>query len=667
MGSESTKDPRWGLNTYLLALTLSCLVPIMAISGIAVLHAGFAYKETATTRLNDTSLTLANAIEADLEGRFTILGVLPSFDPLAAQMRSARLSMTRFEDIGLDGEIEIVEQGDAGLTTLHPDSGVATAQRAIAAQMPVVSNLMLGETQVDHRLSLALPLDPLGGRQRAIVLTTTPDQLIRTLQQHNKALAGILVAVTDGNGRIIARSRDQERVIGMQAPDWEKLEALGQNSGWFEAITTEGLPTILSFQKLQGTPGWTIVVGEPIEVFNARWRDPLIGLAFGGLLAFGLAMAVAIRIGRSIIRPVAALAARSEAIAEGTGSATLAPLPTSAVREFEILRRNVTAAEKVRNEAERRALAVAQAGALVLWRWEPEGDLVWVKGWKELTGTPESEALGVAWLNRVHPDDCDRVVESFRRTMVKGGPVDIEFRLRTSDDRWMWVRDRGAPVPDNAGNIVQWAGVLEDIDKRKQTEGRIAHMAHHDGLTDLGNRTLLHERLEQAARNARRGEGSAILMLDLDRFKQVNDTLGHPVGDALLRAVADRLRGCVRETDFVARVGGDEFAIIQHDNAQPEAAAALAYRLIETISAPYEIDGHHIVTGTSAGIAFIVDDNPEPDDCLKRADKALYRAKEDGRGRAFFYEQDQMLDELTAMIGTTRQIETAIGPKTSRK
>lgn len=339
------------------------------------------------------------------------------------------------------------------------------------------------------------------------MLTTTPDQLIRTLQQHNKALAGILVAVTDGNGRIIARSRDQERVIGMQAPDWEKLEALGQNSGWFEAITTEGLPTILSFQKLQGTPGWTIVVGEPIEVFNARSRDPLIGLAFGSLLAFGLAMAVVIRIGRSIIRPVTALAVRSEAIAEGTGSATLTPLPTSAVREFEILRRNVTAAEKVRNEAERRALAVAQAGALVLWRWEPEGDLIWVKGWKELTGTPESEALGVAWLNRVHPDDCDRVVESFQQTMVKGGPVDIEFRLRTSDDRWMWVRDRGAPVPDDAGNIVQWAGVLEDIDKRKQTEGRIAHMAHHDGLTDFGNRTLLHERLEQAARNARRGGG----------------------------------------------------------------------------------------------------------------------------------------------------------------
>lgn len=108
----------------------------------------------------------------------------------------------------------------------------------------------------------------------------------------------------------------------------------------------------------------------------------------------------------------------------------------------------------------------------------------------------------------------------------------------------------------------------------------------------------------------------------------------------MLRAVAARLRGCVRETDFIARVGGDEFAIIQHDSAQPEAAAALASRIIEAISAPYEIDDHHIAIGTSVGMTFISDTDLELDDHLKRADKALYRAKARGRGQAFFYEQD---------------------------
>lgn len=639
MASENAKYPRWGLNTYLLALTLACLVPIITISGIAALKAGLAYRETAISRLNDTSLTLSNAVEADLEGRFTILAVVASIEHLALRVGSARLSTTQFEGIGLDGEIEIIEPGDADLAVQHPAYMEATAQRAMTEQRPVVSNLLLGEARANHRISLALPLDATGSGHRAIVLTTTPDQIIRTLQ-HNNALAGILVAVTDGNGRIIARSRDQERLIGLKAPDWEKLEALKQDRGWFEAMTAEGIPSILSFKKMRGTPGWTIIVGEPIEVFNARWRDPLVALALGALLAFGLATALAIWIGRSIMRPVAALAAHSEAIAAGAASTTLAPLPTSAVREFEILRRHVAAAEKVRNEAERRADAVAQAGALVLWRWEPDGGLIWVKGWEELTGASEREALGTAWLNRVHPDDRDRVVETFLRTMKERGTVDIEFRLRARDERWMWIRNRGAPVLDHDGSIVQWAGVLEDIDERRQVEARIHHMAHHDSLTDLGNRTLLRKHLHEAVRHARRGRGSALLSLDLDRFKQVNDTFGHPVGDALLRAVADRLRGCVRETDFIARVGGDEFAIIQHDSAQPEAAAALASRIIEAISAPYEIDDHHIAIGTSVGMTFISDTDLELDDHLKRADKALYRAKARGRGQAFFYEQD---------------------------
>lgn len=154
----------------------------------------------------------------------------------------------------------------------------------------------------------------------------------------------------------------------------------------------------------------------------------------------------------------------------------LAPVPPFPVREFETLRLSVEAAEKAHRETERRIRIVAKAGALVLWRWSEEGDLVWVEGWEELTGTPDREALGVTWLERVHPDGRQHVLDTFSETRGRRTMVDIEFRLLVADGRWLWLRDRGGPVLDDNGDVILWAGVLEDIDARKRNEAQIAHM-----------------------------------------------------------------------------------------------------------------------------------------------------------------------------------------------
>ena len=197
-----------------------------------------------------------------------------------------------------------------------------------------------------------------------------------------------------------------------------------------------------------------------------------------------------------------------------------------------------------------------------------------------------------------------------------------------------------------------WLATHEDITERQCAEERIGHMARHDALTDLPNRVLLRERLEHELKRVKRGECLAVLCLDLDHFKSVNDTLGHPIGDELLKLVADRLRGCTREPDTIARLGGDEFAIIMTKMQKTNDAAILARRIRESIIKPYQIEGHQIITDISIGISISPDDGTEPDELLKNADMALYGAKSDGRGTYRFFEL-----EMDARMKARRDLE----------
>jgi diguanylate cyclase (GGDEF)-like protein len=200
------------------------------------------------------------------------------------------------------------------------------------------------------------------------------------------------------------------------------------------------------------------------------------------------------------------------------------------------------------------------------------------------------------------------------------------------------------PIPhtdrtDELGTVAQALKHLqEETVERARAEAQITHMAHHDALTLLPNRVRFRENLKQDLLRARPEQPIAVLCLDLDDFKAVNDTLGHPIGDALLKSVAQRLTGCLHETDTVARLGGDEFAIVQVAGAQPVAATVLAQHLIESMAEPFEIEGHSVVIGTSIGIALAPNDGSDPDELLKNADMALYRAKAEGRGTYRFFE-----------------------------
>ncbi len=210
--------------------------------------------------------------------------------------------------------------------------------------------------------------------------------------------------------------------------------------------------------------------------------------------------------------------------------------------------------------------------------------------------------------------------------------------MLTPGNGWRLVSSKRVLVRGDDGEPRYLVGVLEDHTERRRSELRIAHMAHHDALTDLPNRFLLRERLEQAL--AQRGEQLAVFYLDVDHFKDINDTLGHLVGDELLKVVADRLRGCVAPTDTVARLGGDEFAIIRSVAEQPADAAELAKAIRAAIRPPFNLVGHQIVANVSIGIAVAPHDGTSAGELLKNADLALYGAKSQGRDTYRFFEPD---------------------------
>jgi diguanylate cyclase (GGDEF)-like protein len=200
-----------------------------------------------------------------------------------------------------------------------------------------------------------------------------------------------------------------------------------------------------------------------------------------------------------------------------------------------------------------------------------------------------------------------------------------------------------------------WVATHEDITERRQAEKQIAYMARHDALTDLPNRARLREWLTHALTHSHRGRPLAVLHLDLDHFMTLNDSLGHPIGDELLRAVADRLRTAIGDNDLVARLGGDEFAVALSDIATANDAAAITTRISDAIRAPYEIAGHAIIVDTSVGIAMAPDDGTDADALIKNADLALSRAKSEGRGIYRFFEAG-----MDARMQARRSLESAL-------
>jgi diguanylate cyclase (GGDEF)-like protein/PAS domain S-box-containing protein len=316
--------------------------------------------------------------------------------------------------------------------------------------------------------------------------------------------------------------------------------------------------------------------------------------------------------------------------------------------------------EALRESEERYALSARGAND-GLWVWDLRTNTVYYSPrWKSMLGEKE-EDVGDApeeWFSRVHPDDLQLLqaaIASHRDGI--SSHIEIEHRMRCRDGSWRWMLSRGLAVRDSDGNAMRIAGSQTDITERKLAVERLTYDAFHDSLTGLPNRALFMDRLGRAMEAARRHPERlfAVLFLDLDRFKVVNDSLGHTFGDRLLVSVAARLKQVIRSSDTVARLGGDEFTVLLEGVEQVTDAVRTAQRVHEALQVPFSFDDRELFTTASIGIALSPTGYERPEDVLRDADIAMYRAKARGKARHEVFDKT-MHDRAVKLL----QLETAL-------
>ena len=308
------------------------------------------------------------------------------------------------------------------------------------------------------------------------------------------------------------------------------------------------------------------------------------------------------------------------------------------------------------NETRFRDIAEASSD----WFWETDADfrIEFVsERFEAVTGLSRKAVLGRTLHELLHPaEDPERWARHLNGLEGRQPFRDLRCRLAGARQEQQTLRLAAKPILDAKGNFRGYRGTATDITAALEAQAQAWHAARHDAMTALPNRLLLRERIEQALADARRrGAMAAVLCLDLDRFKEINDSFGHGAGDLLLRGCAERLFACLRETDLVARLGGDEFAILQVGVQDAAEVQRLGERLLAALARPFALDGHQVVVTASIGVAIVPHDGDQPDLLLQSADIALCRAKAEGRNRLRFFEPG-----MDAQLRARKQLEAEL-------
>lgn len=425
-------------------------------------------------------------------------------------------------------------------------------------------------------------------------------------------------------------------------------------------------------------------VGKMTSTGLAKMANAKVLLFTSLALACLFGMLVARNLTRAITRPINAMVIATRKIAAGDLGYTLTEtFPAEfgelashlnsmsrslrvgyAKLEEEIAERKQTE-EALRQSEERYALA-ARAANDGLWDWNLQtGQIYFSPRWKAMLGFAEEESLAQrsAWFDLVHAYDRPQLEAKLNAYLAGNTPhFDSEYRMQHRDGSWRWMLSRGMALLDPNGKAERLAGSQSDITARKIAEEQLTHDAFHDALTHLPNRALFKNRLQQAIQTvqARQDHLFAVLFLDLDRFKTINDSLGHLAGDQLLVAVGKRLLGFVRPSDTVARLGGDEFAILLPEINSSLDAIHIAERIQNDLPQPFTIGGQEVFSTASVGVALSSSGHQGPEQFLREADLAMYHAKANGKARYEIYDaemHEKTVDQLRLETDLRKALE----------
>ena len=613
---------------HVVALAAAVLLPLALAAAALLWRAAEAERDRSRQDALGLARRLAADVDRELDGVVLTLQALATSPALQAGDLVAFAAQARAVPGFRGGEVVLSDRAgrplvsagapEAPLPASTPAELGEAAAAVFASGAPLVSDLPAETASGRFLLLVEVPARRDGAVAFALGVTLPPARLSEALAADLPAPAWT-AAVIDRQGRIVVRSREAARPVAGLAPEDARRDTT-EPEGLRAGAAPDGTPVLVAYARPRLAP-WRVEDEVPAALVEAPLRR-LWWLLAGMAPVLGLATAAAGWWGGRLSREVRRLAAAAAAIERGEPVRPVA----SPMREINgigealaVAAAERATAEAALRESERRFRDFAEAGSDWFWETDAEHRFVWQSANVGRTsGVPAEWAYGKTRLEIAAPGTDPAALEAHRRTLEAHRPFrDFEY-LRRGPLGDVWLSTSGVPVFDEAGRLAGYRGIGRDITATKRAEEQVQRLAHHDALTGLPNRVLFRDRFGQALALAGRGGGRlAVLLLDLDDFKGVNDTLGHPTGDALLRGIAGRLGGLVRGGDTLARLGGDEFALVQVGARQPADAAALAARLLAALEAPFALDGRAVHVAASMGIALYPEDGADPDELLK--------------------------------------------------
>ena len=664
---------------YLAAAAAALLFPCIVM--IAILTNRYAESEQA--RLETTAQSalqyITGALEREIAGQVAMLQALATSPYLRSKDYESFDLQCR--ELGASLGINFILRDANGrqlLNTRLPwgsalpmgasQAAIEQAQSKLAAAFTAqeskvhVSDLYFGPNSQTYLVAVEVPVKD-GSGSSSILEEIVPPSLFAGLLKREAPPAPYFVSIADRKGEIIARSTRSEEFLGTKLP---AFEAATGPSGAVRALRNPQGEEVVGFYRHSTSSGWLVTIGINKAAFEAPLNQSLrfIALIGGALLLLGIAVAWAIA--RFVTKAIRSLGVIAEQL---SGRGKVVPPPTQILEAQTIGNALALASTQLHQQADELERSAKELEdrikkrtrdldetkkfldsivenipiSVVVKDAETRKLILVNQAFENLLALSRADLLGKDVFDLYKREHAELMDAADTQCASGDSSVNfLEYDVDTPVHGLRSVAARRFVIRDKAGKAKYLVVVIDDVTERKKTEQRIRFMAHHDALTGLDNRLTVVQKIEEAAdRQHRSGEPFSVLILDLDRFKQVNDTLGHPAGDALLRDVAARLKPLLRDVDVFARLGGDEFAIVQIGASSPrEAAGALAERIIELVAQPFNIEGNEINVATSIGIAMAPEHATDSDNLLKMADLALYRAKSGGRSGYCFFDRE---------------------------